>query len=44
MREAFETAPRDGKVVILEDDASGTYEALAGRLRPVNGSEKMASQ
>ena len=43
MREAFETAPRDGKVVILEDDASGTY-ALAGRLRPVNGSEKMASQ
>ena len=27
MREAFETAPRDGKVVILEDDASGTYEA-----------------
>ena len=27
MREAFETAPRDGSVVILEDDASGTYEA-----------------
>jgi hypothetical protein len=27
MREAFETAPRDGKVVILEDDASGAYEA-----------------
>jgi hypothetical protein len=27
MRKAFETAQRDGKVVILEDDASGTYEA-----------------
>jgi hypothetical protein len=26
MRQAFETAPRDGKVVILEDDASGTYD------------------
>src|ERR1700694_2851247 len=26
MREAFETAPRDGKIVILEDDASGTYD------------------
>jgi hypothetical protein len=27
MRKAFETAQRDGKVVILKDDASGTYEA-----------------
>jgi hypothetical protein len=26
MREAFETAPRNGKVVILKDDASGTYD------------------
>ena len=26
MRQVFETAPRDGKVVILEDDASGTYD------------------
>src|ERR1700687_5406868 len=26
MREAFETAPRDGKIVILEDDASGTSD------------------
>src|SRR5205823_10251189 len=25
MRHAIETAPRDGKFVILEDDASGTY-------------------
>ena len=26
MRRAIETVPRDGKVVILEDAASGTYE------------------
>src|SRR5258708_37134782 len=26
MRQAIETAPKDGKVVILEDDASGTYD------------------
>jgi hypothetical protein len=26
MRQAFETAPRNGEVVILEDDASGTYD------------------
>ena len=26
MRQAFETAPRDGNVVVLEDDASGTYD------------------
>src|SRR5713226_1954787 len=26
MRRAIETVPRDGKVVILEDDASGTFE------------------
>ena len=26
MRRGLETVPRDGKVVILEDDASGTYE------------------
>jgi hypothetical protein len=26
MRHAIETAPRDGNVVILEDDASGTYD------------------
>jgi hypothetical protein len=26
MRHAIETAPRDGKVVILEDDASGIYD------------------
>src|SRR5258708_7189660 len=26
MRRAIETVPRDGKVVILEDDTSGTYE------------------
>ncbi|MBR1266086.1 hypothetical protein JQ629_01025 [Bradyrhizobium sp. AUGA SZCCT0222] len=26
MRQAIETAPRDGKVVILEDDASGSYD------------------
>src|SRR2546421_11557294 len=26
MRYAIETAPRDGKVVILEDDASGIYD------------------
>ena len=26
MRQAIETAPRDGKTVILEDDASGTYD------------------
>jgi hypothetical protein len=25
MRQTIETAPRDGKIVILEDDASGTY-------------------
>ena len=27
MRQAIETAPKDGTVVILEDDASGTYKA-----------------
>ena len=26
MRQTIETAPRDGKTVILEDDASGTYD------------------
>lgn len=26
MRYAIDTAPKDGKVVILEDDASGTYD------------------
>src|SRR5438105_3258510 len=26
MRRGIETVPKDGKVVILEDDASGTYE------------------
>ncbi|MBX9819510.1 MAG: hypothetical protein K2Y19_02400, partial [Afipia birgiae] len=26
MRQVIDTAPRDGKVVILEDDASGTYD------------------
>ncbi|MBR1187298.1 hypothetical protein [Bradyrhizobium sp. AUGA SZCCT0160] len=26
MRHAIETAPRDGKLIILEDDASGTYD------------------
>jgi hypothetical protein len=26
MRQAIDTAPRDGKIVILEDDASGTYD------------------
>jgi hypothetical protein len=26
MRRAIETVPRDGKVVILEDDTSGTFE------------------
>jgi hypothetical protein len=26
MRRPIETVPRDGKVVILEDDASGTFE------------------
>jgi hypothetical protein len=26
MRRAIETAPRDGKIVILEDDASGSYD------------------
>jgi hypothetical protein len=26
MRHTIETAPRDGKVIILEDDASGTYD------------------
>src|SRR5256885_13566117 len=26
MRRGIETVPRDGKLVILEDDASGTYE------------------
>jgi hypothetical protein len=26
MRQAIETAPRDGKVVVLEDDARGTYD------------------
>src|ERR1700726_611967 len=26
MRHATETAPRDGEVVILQDDASGTYD------------------
>src|SRR4051812_47365721 len=26
MRRGIETVPRDGKIVILEDDASGTYE------------------
>src|SRR5437588_913022 len=26
MRRAIETVPKDGKVVILEDDASGTFE------------------
>jgi len=26
MRQAIETAPKDGKIVILEDDASGTYD------------------
>jgi hypothetical protein len=26
MRQTIESAPRDGKIVILEDDASGTYE------------------
>jgi hypothetical protein len=42
MRQAFETAPRDGKVVILEDDASGTYDvaqwsAEAGEWLSENG-------
>jgi hypothetical protein len=26
MRQAIETAPRDGSAIILEDDASGTYD------------------
>ena len=26
MRHLIETAPRDGNVVILEDDATGTYD------------------
>src|SRR5258708_39398421 len=26
MRDTIETAPKDGEVVILEDDASGTYD------------------
>jgi len=26
MRRPIKTVPRDGKVVILEDDASGTFE------------------
>src|SRR5258706_10555465 len=26
MRHTIETAPRDGNVIILEDDASGTYD------------------
>ena len=26
MRHTIETAPRDGKVIIIEDDASGTYD------------------
>jgi hypothetical protein len=28
MRQTFETAPRDGKIVILEDDATGTYDVV----------------
>src|SRR5258707_11606377 len=30
MRRAIETVPKDGKVVILEDDASGTFELAHG--------------
>ena len=26
MRQGIETAPKDGTIVILEDDASGTYD------------------
>ncbi|WOH53761.1 hypothetical protein [Bradyrhizobium sp. sBnM-33] len=42
MRQAIETAPRDGTNVILEDDASGTYDvaywsAEAGRWISENG-------
>ena len=42
MRQAIDTAPRDGKIVILEDDASGTYDvahwsAKAGRWVGENG-------
>jgi hypothetical protein len=42
MRQAFETAPRDGRVVVLEDDASGTcdfarWSAEAGEWVSENG-------
>ena len=42
MRQAIDTAPRDGTIVILEDDASGTYNvahwsAKAGRWVGENG-------
>ena len=42
MRQAIDTAPRDGTIVILEDDASGTYDvahwsAKAGRWVGENG-------
>jgi hypothetical protein len=42
MRDAIETAPRNGKVVVLEDDASGTYDiahwsAEAGEWVGTNG-------
>ena len=35
MRHAIDTAPRDGKVIILEDDASGTYDV--GHWSPEEG-------
>jgi hypothetical protein len=42
MRQAFETAPRDGRVVVLDDDASGTcnfarWSAEAGEWVSENG-------
>ena len=42
MRQAIETAPKDGTIVILEDDASGTYDvahwsAEAGKWVGENG-------
>jgi hypothetical protein len=42
MRQAIDTAPRDGKTVIIEDDASGTYDvahwsAKAGKWVGENG-------
>jgi hypothetical protein len=44
MRYTIETAPKNGNIVILEDDTSGFLEVLTGHRRQVNGSEKAANR